>query len=86
MAGPGNFTINQRVRIKQADGGIHRAPSDSAKGGLGTIAPQLTSDWAGTFLELEPGTPWTYYVTIDGGVTELISEDWLEPAPNEPAP
>jgi hypothetical protein len=85
MAVAWNFTISQRVRIKTSDGGIYRPPSDSAKGGLGTIAPQLTSDWVGTFLELEPGTPQTYYVIIDGGVTELISEAWLEAAPNEPA-
>jgi len=25
--------------------------------------------------------PPEYYVTIDNGITETISEDWLEPAP-----
>lgn len=78
------FDINQRVRIKTADAGSHRTPSENAKGKLGTIVPQLTQDWAGTLLELEPGTPITYYVTVDGGTTELISEEWLDRAePNE---
>ena len=83
MPGLFNYSVNQRVRIKTSDGGKHRPPPDSAKGALGTIAPQLASDWAGTRLALEPGTLLTYYVTIDDGTTELICEDWLEPAPNE---
>ena len=74
------FEINQRVRVKTAGGGNERSPSENAKGRLGTIVPQLTQDWAGTRLELEPGTLRTYYVTIDGGTTELISGDWLDRA------
>ena len=83
MVGRYTYTVNQRVRIKTTNGGTHRPPSDAAKGGLGTIAPQMTSDWSGTRLALEPGTPPIYYVTIDGGATELIAEDWLEPAPRD---
>ena len=74
------YDIEQRVRIKLANGGRFWPPSEKAKGGLGTILPQLTQDWAGTRLELEPDVPRTYYVTVDGGTTELISEDWLEAA------
>ena len=74
------YDINQRVRIKSAGGGGFWPPSEKAKGGLGTILPQLTQDWAGTRLELEPGVPRTYYVTVDGGTTELISEEWLDAA------
>ena len=80
MAGSFRFDVNQRVRIKIADGGAFWPPTESAKGGLGTIVPQLTQDWAGTRLELEPGAPRTYYVSIDGGSTELIAEGWLDPA------
>ena len=78
-----NYSVKQRVRIKTSDGGKYRPPPDSAKGALGIISPQLTADWSGTRLALEPGALHTYYVTIDGGATELICEDWLEPAPNE---
>ncbi len=81
-----NYSVNQRVRVKTSDGGKYRAPSDSVKGALGIIAPQLAADWSGTRLALEADTLYTYYVTIDGGNTELICEDWLEPAPNAPAP
>ena len=77
MAVTFRFDVNQRVRIKLTDGGAYRPPSESAKGGLGTVLPQLTQDWAGTRLELEAGTPPTYYVSIDGGGTELIAEGWL---------
>ena len=77
------FTENQRVRVKTSNSGTHRVPSDKAKGALGTIAPQLMNDWSGTQLALEPGTPQTYYVTVDGGATEIIAEDWLEPAADE---
>ena len=83
MAGIYNYSVNQRVRIKASDGGGFRPPPDSAKGALGIIAPQLAADWTGTRLAQEPGDLYTYYVTIDGGDTELICEDWLEPAPNE---
>jgi hypothetical protein len=80
MAGVYNFQVNQRVRIKTASESNHKPPTESVKGALGTIAPQMTDDWAGTLLELEPGTIVTYYVVIDGGTTELIAADWLEPA------
>ena len=80
MVSPYAYDINQRVRIKTADSGTYRSPSENAKGKLGTIVPQLTQDWAGTLLELEPGTPRTYYVTIDGGSIEIIAENWLERA------
>jgi hypothetical protein len=80
MAGLYTYEVNQRVRIKPDGGSGHRPPSESAKGGLGTIAPQQTDDWAGTKLEFEPNTIVTYYVSIDGGITELIATDWLEPA------
>ena len=84
MASPYAFDIDQRVRIKIADGGNFRPPSENAKGKLGTIVPQLTADWSGTLLEHEAGTPRTYYVIVDGGTTELISEEWLVGAgPNE---
>ena len=43
----------------------------------------MTDNWAGTKLELDPGIPNVYYVALDGGATELIAEDWLEPAPEE---
>jgi hypothetical protein len=36
------------------------------------------SDWAGTRLAVEAGTPRTYYVQIDDGEIELISEDWFD--------
>jgi len=84
VVSPYAFDIDQRVRINIADGGNFRAPSENAKGKLGTIVPQLAADWTGTLLEHEAGTPRTYYVIIDGGATELISEEWLQrAAPNE---
>ncbi len=86
MAGIYNYSVKQRVRIKASDGGKYRPPPDSAKGALGTIAPQLAADWSGTRLALEADALYTYYVTMDDGTTELICEDWLEPAPNAPAP
>ena len=81
MAGDYTFKVNQRVRIKTANTSSNRPPTESAKGALGTSAPQMTDDWAGTLLEMEPGTVVTYYVAIDGGTTELIAADWLESAP-----
>ena len=75
------YKVNQRVQIKDRDGGSYKPPSEGAKGALGVIAPQLFQDWPGTFLEREPGVPPEYYVTVDNGITETISEDWLEPAP-----
>ena len=80
MAGVYNFQVNQRVRIKTASESNHKPPTESVKGALGTIAPQMTDDWAGTLLELDSGTIVTYYVVIDGGATELIAADWLERA------
>ncbi len=80
MAGLYILQVNQRVRIRRTGGGSFRAPSESAKGSMGAIAPQQTDDWAGTLLEMEPDAMVTYYVTIDGGSTELIAADWLEPA------
>ena len=75
------YKVDQRVLIKSRDGGPYMPPSEGAKGALGVIAPQLFQEWAGTFLEREPDVPPEYYVTIDNGITETISEDWLEPAP-----
>ena len=75
------YKVDQRVLIKSRDGGLFMPPSEGAKGALGVIAPQLFQEWAGTFLEREPDVPPEYYVTIDNGITETISEDWLEPAP-----
>jgi len=80
MAGVYNFQVNQRVRIKTASESNHKPPAESVKGALGTIAPQMTDDWAGTLLELDSGTIVTYYVVIDGGTIELIAADWLERA------
>ena len=78
-----NYSVDQRVRIRTTEGGKYRPPPDSVKGALGTIAPQLAADWTGTRLAQEPGALYPYYVTIDEGTTELICEDWLEPAPRE---
>ena len=75
------YQAEQRVLIKTRDGGPYRPPSEGAKGALGVIAPQLFQDWTGTLLEREVDVPTEYYVTIDIGITETISEDWLEPAP-----
>ena len=75
------YKVDQRVLIKSQDGGLFKPPSEGAKGTLGLIAPQLFQDWPGTFLEREPDVPPEYYVTVDNGITETISEDWLELAP-----
>lgn len=83
MTLPYRFHVDQRVRIRTRGGGKHRQPSESTRGTLGTIAPQMTDDWSGTKLELESGIPNVYYVTLDGGITELIAEDWLEPATDQ---
>jgi len=80
MVSPYKFAVDQRVRIRRRGGGKHRQPSESSRGLLGTIAPQMTDDWTDTKLELEPGIPNVYYVTLDSGPTELIAEDWLEHA------
>lgn len=72
------FTVNQRVRVKTADG-KGKMPPDSARGAEGKIAEQLMSDWAGTRLALEPGESNILYVELDNGTTEAISVDWLEP-------
>ena len=83
MVSPYRFEVDDRVRIRRRGGGKHRQPSESSRGTLGTIAPQMTDDWSGTKLELESGIPNVYYVVLDSGATELIAEDWLEPASNE---
>jgi len=75
------YKVDQRVLIKARDGGVFKPPTEGAKGSLAVIAPQLFQDWAGTFLEREADVPPEYYVTIDNGIIETISEDWLEPAP-----
>ena len=80
MTLPYRFAVDQRVRVKTRHGGKHRPPPESARGALGTIAPQQTDDWSGTKLELPAGLPNVYYVSLDSGQTELIAEDWLEPA------
>ncbi len=74
---PVRYAVNQRVRIKTANGG-HYAPSEGTKGVEGKIAEQIMSDWAGTRLAVEAGTPRAYYVELDDGEIELISEDWFE--------
>ena len=81
MVSPYRFDVHQRIRIRSRDGGNHRQPSESSRGTLGIIAPQMTDDWTGTKLELEQGIPNVYYVILDSGTIELIAEDWLESAP-----
>lgn len=80
------YKENQRVQIKARDGGHYKPPTEGAKGSLGIISPQLFQDWTGTLLEREAEIPPEYYVTVDNGVTETISEDWLEPAPSDAPP
>lgn len=87
MVTPYRFQVEQRILVSSRGGGNHRQPSESSRGSLGVIAPQMTDDWSDTKLALEPGTPNVYYVALDSGYTELIAEDWLEPAPeNSPQP
>ena len=86
MVSPYRFRVEQRVQIRQRGGGKHRQPSESSRGALGVIAPQMTDDWTGTKLELEAGLPNVYYVTLDSGTTELVAEDWLELAPADAPP
>ena len=86
MVSPYRFQVNQRVQVRRRGGGNHRQPSESARGMLGVIAPQMTDDWSGTKLELEAGIPNIYYVTLDSGTTEIIAEDWLETAPSDAPP
>ena len=86
MVTPYRFQVDQRVQIRARGGGKHRQPSDSSRGTLGVIAPQMTDDWTGTWLELEAGLPNVYYVALDSGTIELIAEDWLEPAPEGAPP
>jgi len=80
------YKVDQRILVKGQDGGVYMPPSEGAKGSLAVIAPQLFQEWPGTFLEREPDVPPEYYVTIDSGITETISEDWLETAPAGSAP
>ena len=86
MVSPYRFEVDQRVQVRSRGGGRHRQPTDSIRGMLGVIAPQMTDDWSDTKLALEPGIPNVYYVTLDGGATELIAEDWLELAPHDAPP
>ncbi len=86
MVSPYRFHVDQRVQIRRRGGGRHRQPSESIRGALGVIAPQMTDDWSGTKLELEAGIPNVYYVALDSGLTELIAEDWLEDAPADAPP
>ena len=86
MVSPYRFQVAQRVRIRSRGGGRHRQPQESVRGTLGVIAPQMTDDWSDTTLALEPGIPNVYYVALDSGVTEIIAEDWLEPAPADAPP
>ena len=72
------FSINQRVRVKTTNGSQQKPP-ESTRGTEGKIAEQLMGDWAGTRLALEPGETRLLYVEFEGGTTEAISEDWLEP-------
>ena len=83
MTLPYQFQVDQRVRIRGRGGGNYRQPSESSRGTLGTIAPQMTDDWSGTKLELDSSIPNVYYVTLYNGATELIAEDWLDLASNE---
>ncbi len=73
-----NFSVNQRVRVKTSNGS-QQTPSESARGAEGKIVEQLMDDWAGTRLALEDGETRLLYVELDGGSTEAISVDWLEP-------
>ena len=68
MVSPYRFQVDQRVVIRRRGGGSHRQPSESSKGALGVIAPQMTDDWSDTKIALEPGIPNVYYVTLDSGV------------------
>lgn len=86
MVSPYRFQVEQRVQVRRRGGGSHRQPSESSRGALGVIAPQMTDDWSDTKIALEPGIPNVYYVTLDSGTTELIAEDWLEPAPQDAPP
>ena len=79
------FDVGQRVFIKPTNGS-HRPPSSEAKGSYGTIAPQCTADWL-----IQSQSPYaekdrTYYVTIEGGATELMGEEWLTVTSPDNAP
>ena len=71
------YAPNQRVRIKSING-PHKEPPQEAKGTLGTIAIQSTSDWLESSQIMPAESPRSYYVEIDGGTTVLVGEDWLE--------
>ena len=75
---PYKYNINQKVRVKKSGDG-HTPPPEGVRGESGTVAEQLTMDWAGTRLELEPGLTPKYYVEFEETHYELIGEDWLEP-------
>jgi len=71
------YTISQRVRIK-TNNGPHKEPPQEAKGALGTIASQSTSDWLESSQIVPAESPRSYYVELEGGATVLVGEDWLE--------
>ena len=71
------YTLNQRVRIK-TNNGSHKEPPQEAKGALGTIAIQSTSDWLEGSQIMPAESPRSYYVELEGGATVLVGEDWLE--------
>ena len=73
------YALNQRVRIK-TNNGPHKEPPQDAKGALGTIAVQSTSDWLESSEIMPAETPRSYYVELEGGATVLVGEDWLEAA------
>ena len=80
---PRKFALNQQVRIKTRNG-PHKEPPQEARGALGTIAEQSTSDWLENSQIMPAETPRSYYVELEGGSTVLIGEDWLEVPEPEP--
>ena len=75
--GPRKYALEQRVRIK-TNNGPHKEPPQEAKGALGTIAVQSTSDWLESSEIMPAESPRSYYVELEGGATVLVGEDWLE--------
>ena len=71
------YALSQRVRIKTING-PHKEPPQDAKGALATIAIQSISDWLENSHIMPAETPRSYYVELEGGVTILVGEDWLE--------
>lgn len=71
------YVQNQRVHIKRGGGNPISAPPDSAKGKFGTLAQRYRAGHPSPGVPERTGQLW--YVEVDGAVTELIGEDWLEP-------